>query len=212
VTDVELAQLWAVMLATYGHRWESAYGRHPVGVTAATWDTALADLHPTEIADGARQCLTFGDGWPPTLPEFRALCLGIPSLAEARADMSTSDTERRPFTRLLWQHLDGWAFGRADTDRAERMFRDAYELARSQRLAGAQLPAPSRYLEQAGRQPVVPATREQVGRHMDEIAEALGIMADDTDTTPRAPAHLPDHYARADSAGIARDSTEEPTR
>src|SRR5690348_10983742 len=110
MNETPLAQLWAVMLATYGHRWESAYGRHANGVTASTWAAGLADIPPADVATAARACLTFGDGWPPTLPEFRALCLGIPSFAEVVLDMRRTDEIRQPFTRMVCASLDLWRY------------------------------------------------------------------------------------------------------
>ena len=58
------------MAEIYGHKWTSAYGDKPVD----TWVDGLRDIEPLEIAKGLEGCLLNGDGWPPSLPEFRQLC------------------------------------------------------------------------------------------------------------------------------------------
>ena len=65
-----MARLWRRMGRIYGHRWASQYGAADDG----TWAAALADLAEDELFAGLRACALSGDGWPPTLPEFRALC------------------------------------------------------------------------------------------------------------------------------------------
>ena len=42
-----------------------------------TWLTGLRELLPEELARGVRAYINRTDAWPPSLPEFRALCLGI---------------------------------------------------------------------------------------------------------------------------------------
>lgn len=171
---IPLPELWAAMLATYGHRWASAYGQNPNGVAAATWAAALAGFTPAQIADGMRACLTFGDGWPPTLPEFRALCLGIPALSTVRAELTRDAAERSPFTRMAWAMVDSHRYRQASAETAERMLRDAYELARERRMAGELLPdEPVAAIVDDSKRAPVPASPEVAEQRMAEIAEML---------------------------------------
>lgn len=60
----------------YGHRWRSNFGLADDG----TWRKGLAGLTPQQIGVGLVKCLERrprdGDeDWPPTLNEFRAMCL-----------------------------------------------------------------------------------------------------------------------------------------
>ena len=60
----------------YGHRWTSNYGSEDDG----TWRKGLAGLTPAQIGAGLVKCLerrpTSGEeDWPPTLNEFRDMCL-----------------------------------------------------------------------------------------------------------------------------------------
>lgn len=68
------------MVQIYGHRWLSAYGDvSKEGVmteTAKIWQKALGGVTYEQIAKGLTKCLESGNSWPPSLPEFRALCLG----------------------------------------------------------------------------------------------------------------------------------------
>lgn len=78
------------------------------------------------------------DPWPPTLPEFRSRCLGIPSLQEVKLEVYSG--QRSPFTLMVWQQIDGYLFKQASADKSERMLRDAYELAREMVMRGHALP------------------------------------------------------------------------
>lgn len=64
------ATLWLRMTEIYGHRWTSAHGETPT----ALWSTALSGLSGDQVKRGLLACLTNGDAWPPSLPEFLAWC------------------------------------------------------------------------------------------------------------------------------------------
>ncbi len=60
----------------YGHRWKSNYGAEDDG----TWRKGLAGLTTIQIGAGLVKCLQRKpargeEDWPPTLNEFRAMCL-----------------------------------------------------------------------------------------------------------------------------------------
>jgi hypothetical protein len=172
-----LAELWVRMLAIYGYRWESAYGRAPEGVAADTWAAGLTGLQPREIGTGFDACLTSSDGWPPSLPEFRAMCLGIPTLARVKLEARAGCPSPSPFSRLVFSFLDGWAYRQADTEKGERMLRDAYGLARDHVMNGCELPpvaAAEIEHEAQSQRATTPADPEKVKRHLTEIAELLG--------------------------------------
>ena len=59
------------MAMVYGHRWVSSYGEADDG----TWLAGLHDVTTDQIGSGLEKCRTSKEGWPPTLPEFRAMCL-----------------------------------------------------------------------------------------------------------------------------------------
>lgn len=59
------------MVAIYGHKWTSSYGLDDAD---DTWLRGLGGITPSEIAAGLSACVLRADPWPPTLPEFRAMC------------------------------------------------------------------------------------------------------------------------------------------
>lgn len=129
--------LWLRMAEIYGHRWTAAYGESAEEGAGGTWSKGLAGLSVQQIGAGIGACIASADPWPPTLPEFRAKCLGIPPLAAVRLDTDKAD----PFTVLVWQNLDGYRYRQASADQSDRMLREAYELAREHVMRGGELPA-----------------------------------------------------------------------
>ena len=138
--------LWVRMAEIYGHRWTSSYGDSESGA-ARTWAKGLAGVSPVQLAAGLADCIASADPWPPTLPEFRARCLGVPSLGAVRSDIATRSTA---FVVKCWEFIDAHAYRAASRDAAARMVRDAYEQAREFVMRGGQLPAVVAALEGQG--------------------------------------------------------------
>lgn len=68
----KMAGMWAGIVpadATESVRREAEAEVH------ATWADALADFHMTAIARAVKDLVREGSAWPPTLPEFVALCV-----------------------------------------------------------------------------------------------------------------------------------------
>jgi len=163
--------LWVRMAEIYGFKWSSAYGENPNIGAAVTWAKGLAGLSGRQLADGLAACIASAEPWPPTLPQFRMMCLGIPPFDAVRADTGKQDG----FTRLVWQYLDGHRYRMASADKADKLLLAAYNRAKEAAMRGTELPpAPEAQIthEQAK---AMPATRDQVARHMDDIARELGI-------------------------------------
>lgn len=83
ITSHHIDTLWSKMTRIYGHKWLSNFGSRDDG----TWLEGLRGLLPEELARGLRACLTRVDPWPPTLPEFRRLCAGVPDIDQAVTDI-----------------------------------------------------------------------------------------------------------------------------
>lgn len=159
------------MAQIYGFKWTSAHTADPAGPTAKTWSKGLSGLSGRQLADGLAACIASADPWPPTLPQFRMMCLGIPPFDAVRADAGQQDG----FTRLVWQYLDGHRYRLASADKADKLLQAAYNRAKEFVMRGGELPpAPVAEIEHEVRHPV-PATRDQVARHMDDIADLLGV-------------------------------------
>ncbi len=169
--------LWVRMAEIYGHRWTSSYGAESGQDGAAgTWAKGLAGISPEQIAFGLKACLVSAEPWPPTLPEFRAMCLGIPSLPWVKRAILAKD--RSPFCRVVWQHIDGYLFGHADHKTAERMIVEAYAIAREYVMSGGQLPDESPMIEAQPEPPKAPArelTEDERRELFAEMRANLGL-------------------------------------
>jgi hypothetical protein len=64
----------------YPHKWASACGeaatdgKGELTEVASTWARGLFGLQGKELAAGLERCVNIPDGWPPSLPKFKALC------------------------------------------------------------------------------------------------------------------------------------------
>jgi hypothetical protein len=171
-----IARLWLWMVDHYGHRWTSQYGTDPVGGAAKAWADALEGLTPTQLRCGIDACAACPNEWPPNLPAFKALCLGIPDLESVAADLTKPNARRQPFTLLVWQHLDTWAFRHADHRGARALLREAYDRAAEHRMRGGELPVPPPEL--TAEPPPAPKRADPavVAAAMAAAREALGVV------------------------------------
>lgn len=65
------------MVQTYGHRWTANFG--PVPKPDHAWAKHLTGLTSKQLANGLAQLSSMeNDGWPPSAPQFRSMCLHVP--------------------------------------------------------------------------------------------------------------------------------------
>lgn len=174
------------MAAIYGHRWVSSFGADPAGVGGDTWAAGLAGLTGPQLADGLRAAVASSDPWPPTLPEFRAMCLGIPSLVSVRAEINGKG-ERTPFAMLVWQRLDSYQYRQVSAKDAERMLAGAYEDAREFVMRGGELPVVAAAVEHEAKEPE-PVTPEQAKANLAKLQAILYGGGKDDDYITKADA------------------------
>lgn len=144
LSDKAISRIWEKMSAIYGHRWVSSYGLHVddagnMTQAAETWRLGLEGLSHEQLASGFSALLTAGMEWPPTLPEFRELCLqsgsDAPLLEEVVQMLVTVSTRqgslvdryRHPLCLALARELDMYALRQASMERALAMVRPAYK-------------------------------------------------------------------------------------
>lgn len=185
IRPTAMRRFWQRMAAIYGHRWTSAYGERcdddsgELTIAGDTWQRGLAGVGEQRIGTGLNACVISADPWPPTLPAFRAMCFAVPSFpAVLRAIRGSS--EGTAFSRLVWANIDSFRLRQADAEKAERMIRDAYELARDHVMAGGALPdeAVAAIAASAPEKPK-PCAPEVAQVHLDHIAEMLRINPDE---------------------------------
>lgn len=171
-----MRRLWQRMSEIFGPRWTSAFGEDAGGGAGQTWAKGLAGLTVDQVAAGVEAVIVAGQDWPPMLPVFRAMCLGIPPV-ETILDYFRKTAGRRDpsgFERLVWSYVDGWTFARARSADADAMIRAAYGQAREFVLRGGQLPPdPIATLEQAEPEPPKPSDPAVAEAAMARIAAIL---------------------------------------
>lgn len=93
------------MAKIYGHKWVSSFGAADDG----TWLSGLRDVTLSQIGIGLERCRTRSEPWPPTLPEFRALCKSarapyhhpFPRLSKPSANPEIAERELKQMKQLL---------------------------------------------------------------------------------------------------------------
>lgn len=102
LTSEIIARLWVTMTRIYGHRWTSSFGKADNGI----WLAGLQKLSTGQLLRGVHACLARSDPWPPTLPEFRFLCLAIPD-SEAIVSRALAG-DRHELAERLRRTVDSW--------------------------------------------------------------------------------------------------------
>jgi hypothetical protein len=70
VTTAHIDALWQRMARIYGRKWTNNYGE----IDDGTWLAGLRDVRPQDLDRAMDRCRLIDSPWPPTLPEFRAMC------------------------------------------------------------------------------------------------------------------------------------------
>ena len=174
-STTRMRTLWLRMAEIYGHRWTSAYGEDAALGAGNTWEKGLSDCSPKQLANGLSAALVSADPWPPTLPQFRAMCLDIPSLASVVL-IIRGRAEPTPFARLVLSHIDSYRLRSTDAEKADRIIRDAYEMSREYVMAGGKLADdPVAAIEHDRAPTSKPADPAVAREHLDRIAALLKI-------------------------------------
>ena len=76
-----MSNLWEKMIHLFGHKFSATYGESAIvnnelSGAAKTWARGLQGVTNKQLVVGFQQCIHKGEAWPPTLPEFVALCKG----------------------------------------------------------------------------------------------------------------------------------------
>jgi hypothetical protein len=185
-----MAHLWKRMIAIYGHRWNAPLGpcvdaSGRLSESALTWQAGLSGLTLEQIKGGLDALLRNNVEWPPSLPEFRELCLkstgGAPDLAEvvhllanaASREGSLVDRYRHPLVLAIAREVDMYALRTASTERAFRMVGPVYK-----RLVAEGWPAWPAHAHERPRAIVYqrPANRQAAMEGIAGLRDILGRM------------------------------------
>ncbi|WP_244479108.1 hypothetical protein [Stenotrophomonas terrae] len=175
-----LWNLWERMEAMFPGKWKRDNGlapataAGPLTLAGETWALALKGLLPRQLGEGMAACMRMGLEWPPNPAKFRALCLGLPSLAQVEQELRPGQ-DRSPLSVLVRSLMDLHAFNAADGYQQSRMVAAAYSQALQHVSAGGALPAAVPAL--VHERPAAPnvSNRESAAAAMARAAQELGF-------------------------------------
>lgn len=175
------------MASRYGNAWVSNFGAQPNGIAAAEWRGTLAGVTPEQLREGFEADVLRADNWPPSSAKFKAMCLGIPSIASIRAEVVDYLTYRKPFdgpdarpiisrfARGVLSRLDTYSYRNASGKLADRIFEEAFQRTREFVMEGGTLPVNPLALIEKTEPEHKPASPEVVAEHLAKIAETLRV-------------------------------------
>ena len=183
-----IQRLWDRMTTIFGYRWTAQYGEDDPA-TKNLWLIGLADMQPIQIKFGInRLAAEWQNPFPPSLPEFRALCqpkpedLGLPDLDHAYRDAincaamiaNGGDTSRFPeIVQIAVREIGSAAFREMKPTDSLRAFSRAYEILTRKIMAGEKLEVP-KALEKMETPPAPP---EVALSHLAQIKAQLRAQA-----------------------------------
>jgi hypothetical protein len=101
-------------------------------VAKSEWLQALDDLPESEITRGISYCRKYGGEFPPSIPEFRKMCLpqpaelGIMSESDCYALLSRNNTEDF-LVREIAKRIDVYNWRNLPAASARKVFKEVYE-------------------------------------------------------------------------------------
>ena len=110
ITEKDIAEVYRRMSRMYGHKFVSNFGAADDG----TWLMALTGLQQSDLTRGLTALLSHADDWPPSLPRFKRMCLGI------------TDKHIEAKAIQLARGIDSYNFDRLPEDKAYRRVKDRY--------------------------------------------------------------------------------------
>ena len=121
--DRRIARIFTRMAHLYGSRWTSQHEGADAAVLAmATWKAGLAGVDDFSIKRAIETCVNGGGEWPPSLPTFRALCVGMQGEAAERASQQKAlPAPDEPVSEPPASDTVGMMFQRALSETHERI-------------------------------------------------------------------------------------------
>jgi hypothetical protein len=194
-----IENLWLMMTSLYGHKWVSVHGLSDVkscngsrpGPDSGIWGKVLSGITGQQMAKGVQACIERGrkrmergeEDWPPTAPEFRAMCedsaadLGVPDVHAAfsecvkACDAPTMHKWSHELVRLAGKAVGWWEIrnGVPNETALRKRFGTAYSLLLEKLQRGERLEEPRKMLEHEG----AVLTPEQAERRSVQLANQI---------------------------------------
>lgn len=148
-----ITDLWGAMIALFGVRWSSQFGETPDAT--GQWRQTLSGISRQQVAEALNDIRNSGRAWPPTAPEFRAMCLSAgkekhPPLEAAYSEINQLVKSGRKdyghVSPILYhtinKNLDFYNFKIVEEWKAFKMFEVAYKATLFQIESGEELKRP----------------------------------------------------------------------
>jgi hypothetical protein len=177
--EATILRVWQRMAGKFLARWTSPMGDTPFEPTGmltpsgAEWLHGLRGLKRAQLWEAMDRLDNAGKGYPPTLPEFRALAWNHPTLDEVD-DYLNGRGELTAFSRAMATKLDMWKWRHASADQARRMLEKCYQ-ALCTELQDGRVLAPLDAALEHKKQPRKTAPDHVVHAHLAQIAKHLGM-------------------------------------
>lgn len=206
-----MENLWLMMTSLYGHKWVSVQGLSDVKLDAAgkptadsgIWGKVLAGMTGKNLAKGIAACVERGklrlargeEDWPPTAPEFRAMCewsaadLGVPDVQSAfrecisAADAPTVFKFSHELVRIAGKEI-GWWNIRHNVPNEKALFKQfetAFGRLVKRLQKGESLEDPQKLLEHEGAEISVGQAERASLRFANDLVRSQGLE----DKTPQ---------------------------
>lgn len=117
-----MVAMWHRLGALFGSAWESQYGTVQ-NQTIHAWAGALAEFGAAEIREAVRLCESWEDKFPPTFPQFKALCLSARNRGRNFTERRMELEKRHGKPAGLIEHLQRVATSDVAKREIERMKR-----------------------------------------------------------------------------------------
>ena len=124
LTKKHMRILWLRMGELYDVKWTNSHGEKDQN---DTWLKGLKDLTPEMIGDGLTGCLNQYKAWPPTLMQFRDLCLGIPDKALLKHQVVNGAQSNDPMVKKMRALIGSWNLSHCTYAELDRMVESAYK-------------------------------------------------------------------------------------
>lgn len=168
-----MANLWLRLGKQFGSRWTSQYGDCDDG----TWAAALRGVDTSILGNALGRVALSGTEFPPSLPEFLAICgraCGLPDAGSAYA----SACHNRWSHAVVFEAAKRVGIYELRT-RAERdmlpKWREHYGAICAAWMAGERFAVPESL--RITRQKSVPSSRDSAAAHLAAIRQAMGLQA-----------------------------------
>lgn len=166
-----MANLWLRMGKQFGARWTSQYGDCDDG----TWAAALRGVDTPTLGNALGRVALGGSEFPPSLPEFLAICgraCGLPDAGSAYAD-ACHNRWRHPVVYEAARRVGIYELRtRAERDMLPK-WREHFGSVCAAWMAGERYTMPEAL--RITRQKSVPSTPESAATHIAELRRTLGF-------------------------------------